>query len=147
MGVLVDGQICFGVQFAEGYEFPWFCEKYDFDIEAWWFNNINDFKPPFPYHHSLPKEKKKELLDYRKNFEKQHPLPVKPVNYCSSVCPIYILAVPKTVLAATKKHPEIFYPENLKVSDEDVQKLLQFCEKFELKFEFGPAWFLSCFHY
>jgi len=75
-------------------------------------------------------------------LKKQYPLPVEPVNY-SCGYPRFILAVPKTVITASRNSPETFQPENLKVSNEDVQELLQFCKRFELEFESGPTWFLS----
>jgi len=136
MSLLTDAQICFGVQF-EGCEFPWFCS----DIEEWWFE-VNDFQ--LPNHNSLPEEEVRKLIE---NFKKQHPLPVEPVNYYLRGYSTFILAVPKTIIAATKKHPEIFRPENLKVSNGDVQELLQFCKRFKLKFKTGPAWFLSLRYY
>ena len=142
MGVSTDGQICFGVLFEEGYEFPWDCEEYDYDIDVWW-DEMNGFNPPFPFNSSLSEEEQQKYFEYRRNFKKQHPLPVDTVNYCSCDYPMYILAIPKTWFIANRGYPVKFNPKELEVSQNEINNLLDFCEKYGLKFIDGPVWFLS----
>ena len=35
MGVSTDGQICYGIVFEEGHEFPWASDEYEKDISAY----------------------------------------------------------------------------------------------------------------
>ena len=47
MGVSTDGQICFGIMFDEGFEFPWNGGEDDQDLESWWMEEVCGYKPPF----------------------------------------------------------------------------------------------------
>ena len=114
MGISTDGQICFGVLFEEGYEFPWDCEEYAYDIYIWW-----------------------------DKIAESGSLPAIPVNYCSCDYPMYILAIPKTLFIANRGYPVKFNPKELEVSQDEVNNLLDFCKKYGLEFIDGPAWFLS----
>ena len=96
MGASIIGQICFGVLFDEGYPFPWDEEEYDFDIGTWWLK-LNNFKPPFPYDADASRETKERYFEYKRDFEKQHPLPVDLIASGSCDYPVYILAIPRTI--------------------------------------------------
>jgi len=134
MTVSIYGQLCFGIVFPEDYEFPW--DEID-HIEEWWFITNKEL-PPSSY-------------DEREEFLKKNPLPVELVNYCSGDSPMWILAVPSFVMTSSKGYPEeINIEDDFKVSDEEVNKLIDFCKKYcknedNEDVNLKPKWCLSSF--
>jgi hypothetical protein len=114
MTTSTDGQICFGVLFEEGYEFPWDEDPWNGNSEAWW-RDVNGYKPPFEMYNAdgdylggvrPSQEKIDAYYAHRREWNKAHaPLPVEEVNVCSGDYPIYILAVPGTVKTAGRGYP------------------------------------------
>lgn len=155
MGISTDGQICYGVIFEEGYEFPWDCKEYEYDIEVWWLKTVIKFKPSIELYDEngnylnglepTPAEFSKYYNERRVAFEKNQ-LPVKLVNYCSSEYPVYILAVPNTYFVANRGYPTNFEPELLQVAPHERQALTDFCEQFSLEYSGAPAWYLSSYY-
>lgn len=160
MAVSTNGQICYGVLFEEDYEFPWDAEEWDDDIESWWLFKVCGYANPFELYDKFGKyvggkEPHQRRIDRyystRQTFEKEHPLPVSLVNYCSGEYPAYILAVPESYIVARRGYPEVLPgPEGysdclakLEVEIEKSKALLDFCAKYRLIFESGPAWWLS----
>ena len=86
MSTSTDGQICYGIAFEEGFEFPWDADEYDGDIEEWWTVGILGFRRSFEMFTSQgewiggvewPQEKCDEYYDERRRFEEARPsLPV-----------------------------------------------------------------------
>lgn len=151
MSVSTDGQICFGVLLEEGAELPWNDESYDGDIENWWLA-INGFKSSVEIY-----DEKGEYIggkrpddatitkyfDEKHDFLKKHPV-LELVNYCSGDYPMYILAVPRTVLSASRGYPHEFNPSLLYVTDNERNSLVAFCKEHGL--EVGePRWYLSSY--
>lgn len=110
MGFSNDGHISFGYCFSEGYKFPWDAEPFNGDLEYWW-RHVKDYTPPFklygpdgeyaPGIELLPSLKKydkpkpkQEVIDAYYDpllaWDKEHPVPVVLVNYCSGDYPMYI---------------------------------------------------------
>ncbi len=167
MGVSTDGQICFGVAFPEGFEFPWDAEQFGDDFETWWREAVCGYKPPFQIYDEhgeyiggkKPSQSRiDEFIEHRSKFEKQHPVPVKLVNYCSHECPMYIIAVPSSCLENSRGYPEEIQPGNLKVSEADVESLKKFLkehvpvkpedlEYVDKRFDktMTPRWYLSSY--
>lgn len=153
MGVSTDGQICFGVVCEEGTEFPWDEKPWDGDIDEWWRMEVCKYHPEVEIydesgHYIDGKEPSQSVIeDYfsaQRAFDKEHPLPVELVNYCSEDCPMYILAVSPTVMNCRRGYPLSFKPESLTVATFDVAALLQFCETYGI--EHGePGWWLSSY--
>jgi len=152
MTVSTDGQICFGIVLDEGIELPWEDEDGEGYIELWWLD-VQGYKPPFEMYNDRgsyiggvkPSEKKhREYYDHQHAFEKTHPLPVKSVNYCSGDYPMYILAVPGSCKRANRGCPESFNPTELTVTQEEVEKLLQFCDDYGIEHD-EPKWWLSSY--
>lgn len=153
MGTSTDGQICYGIMFEEGIEFPW-SDKYEDDIESWWLYEVCKYKPAFEIYDSdgeyldgkRPSEER-VLLYYqqKREFEAAHPMPVKVVNYCSYEYPMYILAVPSTCLTNSRGYPAEFDPSKLVVSPEEAQALWDFCENNGIAMD-EPGWYLSSFY-
>jgi hypothetical protein len=68
--------------------------------------------------------------NYYQEWDKAHPLPIKLVNYCSGDCPMYMIALEETFKSNSRGYPQEFNPSDLKVTDEQRQKLIDFCEKY-----------------
>jgi hypothetical protein len=148
MGVSTDGQICFGIAFEEGFEFPWG----DDDEGNWWTDQVNGYKPPFSLYDDKgnflggkrpPQDQMDRYYDHLREFEAAHPMPVKVVNYCSYDCPMYILAVPSSFMKNSRGFPKDFDPSKLVVSDQEREELLAFCRDHGIEFEGEPKWYLS----
>lgn len=153
MGVSTDGQICYGVKFEEGYEFPWDID-HDGDIEEWWLA-VKGFKPSVEVYDSdgeyingiEPEESViNNYYQEKRDFVKANPRPVEEVNYCSGNCPMYILAIPSSCKSNSRGYPESFKPEELAVTDEEKSGLAAFIEEYELEPESEPGWWLSSYY-
>lgn len=148
MGVSTDGQICYGVLFEEGTEFPW--NESDMSLEDWW-RDQNDWAPSKPVYdeqgNRLPGITEADVRAYyqeQREWDEAHPCPVEEVNVCSGDYPIYILAVPSTVKRASRGTPEVIDKDtDFALSPADDLKLTEFLETHEIEHD-GPAqWYLS----
>lgn len=145
MGQSTDGEISFGYIFEEGFEFPW--DQYD-DIEDWW-RDVNGFAPTFyPYNEEgghkpgVTKDQIDAYFDEKREWVKNNSFPVQLVNYCSGECPMYILAVPGSVLTANRGYPKVI--TEMTVTNEQKAALLDFCVKYEIDLEEQePLWRVS----
>lgn len=125
MGMSTDGQLCFGICFEDGFEFPWDNEEFDNSIERWWNANKTDNTPP--------------------NIEL--------VNYCSCDYPAYILALRDTVVTAWRGRPQtVDIATIMKYSGEEGRRraeaiLFEFCAKagIELDEDQKPDWYVSSY--
>lgn len=152
MGVSTDGQICFGIMFEEGAEFPW-DEDFGGDIDEWWmhvtgyvpsihpYTGDGKYAPGFSEHDP----RIKEYYDEQRAWEKEHPCPIELVNYCSADCPMYIIAVPRTCNSCRRGYPEKFDPTDLTVKASEGEGLLEFCAKHGIEVEGKPEWYLSSY--
>jgi hypothetical protein len=151
MGTSIDGQICFGYAFEEGYEFPW--DVTEQELTQWWLD-VNGFKHSFEIYDERgnwlggikPEEIKiTKYYEESRDWLDKHPLPVELVNYCSEGYPMYILAVPSSVIECSWGIPHEFIPEALKVTEEEKEALRVFCEKYNLEPEKEMKWYLSSY--
>lgn len=154
MGISTNGQICFGILFPEEYAFPW--DKYG-DEEEWWLKDVLKYKPPFEIFDSKgeyidgvkpPKETIDKYYEYRRNFiNKSNAFPVDIVNCCSCDYPIYIMSVKSSFMFCYRGNPADFDLKDLFVSQDDRDKLIQFCEMYCKTDEdfpvMEPKWYLS----
>ena len=151
MGMSTDGQLCYGVRFDEGFEFPWA----DKDIEDWWRDTILGFKPSIEIFDSngeylngkRPSDEQIDaFFEERKAFsEKNKKLPVELVNYCSGDYPSYILAIPGSCKTANRGYPCIITDADMKVDAAAVEALRAFLKEFELTPEGEEGWYLSSY--
>lgn len=154
MGVSTNGQICFGLYFDQDTEFPWDSEEFDGDFNDWWwiqsgwmwygeqpFTTDGDYALGF----SSGDPRISAYYDSRREWLLSHPSPAAKINYQSGECPAYILAVPSSILIARRGYPKEFNPTSLRVSESDVERLVQFCEKYGLEFLEQPKWYLSSY--
>lgn len=151
MGVSTDGIICYGIKFDEEYGFPW--NDDDIDIEDWW-RVVSGFAPSVEIYDeqggyingtrpdgSVIDRYYEEL----RKWDKENPLPVQEVNYCSGDYPLYILAIPGTVKRASRGFPEAFRPEELLFPEDARQALIDFCDKYSIDYEDEPQWYLASY--
>lgn len=151
MGTSTNGQICYGIPFEEEFEFPW-GEK---DLKDWWLTNVLDYKPPFQLYdehgnhingHEPSREQVDEYYRHRREFLAEHPLPVELVNFCSNDYPMWIIAVPSSILKACRGDPTEFYPNKLNITEAQDARLIAFCNQHNI--ETGglqPQWLLSSY--
>lgn len=150
MGVSTDGKISYGIEFPEGFYFPWVDHD---DIEDWWLD-VNGYKPPFEIYDEEGEyiggvrpsdETIKAYFESRRIFHEKHPLPVELVNTCSYDYPMYILALKGTVMTANRGFPKTFDPASL-TKGEDPNRLIEFCRTHNIDTgDKQPAWYLSSF--
>lgn len=159
MGTSTDGQLCYGYLFDEGHEFPWYSEDDFGDLEMWWEEQNGYVELPLerePYTEDgdyqewfkkLSRDEQDKYLDPRwehhRKWVKDNPIPFDLVNYCSGDCPMYILAVPSTVITANRGYPERI------VSLPEIKGIKQFTECLQ---KYGihdcieqPSWYLSSY--
>ena len=149
MGTSTNGQLCYGIVFEEGFEFPW-----GDDIEDWWTYTIHGFKHSFELFDSAgnylngrepSRDECSRYWQERRDFEALHPLPVEVVNYCSGECPMYLLAVPGTVRVACRGYPEVIHPSALVVSNEGRDGLIGFLNDHGIDIPSDPGWLLTSY--
>ena len=152
MGVSTDGQICYGIAFEEGFEFPWTNEEDDGDYEDWWkgvnsYTNsmFNPFDDVGEYKEGIEKDDPRidEYFRHSREWLEQNPFPVEVVYHCSDECAMYILAVPETLIRCYRGDVVIFNPDSLKVSEEKREALLGFCRKYKIDADDSPKWLLT----
>ena len=144
MSTSINGQICYGIKFPDGYVFPWYN-----DIEKWW-RNENGYEKPFELYDESdesvkpPQEKIDEYYDHLHKWEDEHRMPVSLVNYQSCDDPLWIITVPSSEIYAQCGYPQEFFPLDFNIKGKDILSLLNFCDKYQLVGE-GPCWWLSSY--
>jgi len=160
MGQSTNGQICFGMEFEEGFEFPWDLES-DGDIEAWWRDEIHGFKPknnPFAetetgYRSDLDTEVKrnkavKAYFQERRDFEETMPdLPVEMVNMCSGDYPVYILSSSVLQMSASRGYPQEIDLDAINSCDfvKMHNDIIDFCNAHDIEVPEDPKLYLSSY--
>lgn len=151
MGQSTNGQICFGIAFEEGFEFPW----EDKDLDDFWLEDVLGFKHSFQLWDAegeyiggiKPSEERIDAyFAERDAFRNQHgDCPFALVNVCSGDYPQYILAIKRSCMTANRGYPKKFDPMNLTVTKEEIESLIDFCHKQGITCESEPAWYLSSY--
>lgn len=108
MGMSTDATICYGVLFDSNYEFPW--DEQGLEIDDWW---IDTSGYEFVGVGGTEYERSSREYSERAAWLASHSLPVALVNVCSGEYPIYVVAVPSTVLTAHRGEPVEFNPLDL----------------------------------
>lgn len=152
MSRATDGQLSFGFVFEEGFEFPWDDDKYEGDIDEWWLD-VRGFsgvaESPYDengnYRTGLNSDSPEVSIYYEKEREwlKNHPLPVKLVNYCSGDYPMFVIA--SKSFSNRRGYPNKISPESLMDTEEALQVLVDFCEEFGIEPEGEAAWWLTSY--
>lgn len=154
MTTSTNGQICYGVLFDEDHEFPWDSDEWEDDIEEWWLYEVCGYRPPFELYDTQgnwlngirPLDwQLREYYDSRHAFQDSHPMPVALVNYCSGDYPMYIVAIPNSVIIANRGYPEVVGVWNFTtVTEEEAALLMEFCREY-LGVTEEPSWWLSSY--
>ena len=153
MSTTTDGQICYGIVFEEGFEFPW--DVIEKDIDEWWIEDVLKFKPSVEIYtedgeyiggQRPSDEVVDQYYDEKTEFIKNSKtLPVQLVNYCSGDVPMYILAIPETVIDARRGYPQVINPQSLVTLEKYKTVLKQFCEDYSIEYSTEPDWYLSSY--
>ena len=148
MGVSTDAIICYGISYEEGYKFPW---DHKNSIEEWWVDDVLGFTPSIQIYDSegnhLPKVTEEQINQYwkeRRDFEDKCPLPVELIRHCSWGYPMFIVAVPSTVIYAHRGYPKELNPKHFDLSNHNIQSFIDFCKKHNI-YEEDPKWWLCSF--
>jgi hypothetical protein len=132
MSVSTDAILCYGIDYGDKGEFPW--GKYE--SREWYYEVHLGYQPPFQVYdsdgHYLNEVEPDEqtLHDYfahRHEFEKAHPMPFEVVTHCSNGYPEFIIAVPGTVITASRGYPE-------SISLLDLRRIEESCLWVEMNF-------------
>lgn len=142
MGVSTDGQISYGLLLTEDQELPWDEEPYEGDIEEWWCYEVLGFTP------STSDEEIEVIIEEEEAFIKRNgKIPISLVNACSGDYPTWIIAIPESILTASRGFPQIFNPmtlaENAPLKWNGI--LTNFCKHHGVKYTGVPQWYLSSY--
>ena len=151
MGTSTNANICYGIVLEDGYECPW-DGLYEGDIEAWWLaergfkHSFEIFDADGNYLEGAPASDDaiSNYFQEERAFQKANPIPVELVNYCSNDFPMYVIAVPGTVVTALRGNPTPFNPDNLLCNFDAEQAFLAFCKHYDFP-ESRPGWVLSSY--
>jgi len=139
----------FCVLLDEGVELPWD----NYSEEDWWIEQCG-FKPTFypfasdgNYTEGVSYNDPKVDAYYAEKQAFKDSMPVMPfdtVNICSGDYPMWILAVPGTLISCSRGYPNKFNPSEA-FSAVDASGLIAFCEKYGIEYNEPPAWYLSSY--
>lgn len=149
MGMSADAVLCYGMEFEEGYEFPW--SDID-DIDTWWREELGFKHKKYiwkddesDYLDGITEEEKDFYYQEIRDFDKANPCPVELV-FCGSMasdCYSTVIAAPKPMVRGSWDGATQFHPDEFKVRPEVLQKYYEFMNKyFEDVFE-GGKWLLT----
>jgi len=154
MSTSTDGQICYGIVFPEGYQFPWDDETFCGDLSEWWlFESGWNFSGPCPWDESgdyapgFSREDPRINVWYesRRLWLAGHPCPVIAINYQSAECPAWILAIPSTLTIAHRGYPKRIESQTITINSDHHRLFFDFIEKYNLQGEESPDWYLSSY--
>jgi hypothetical protein len=128
MGVSTDGILVFGIDLGE--EIPDFLEEFEGD-----FDNFLDSISGLPQYGE-------EGHDFTKDREFRDNYGVSLTTYCSYEYPMYIIAVNGTETNVNRGYVEEINPEDMKISQEKIDKLKSFCEEYGIEWQ-EPKWLLA----
>jgi hypothetical protein len=149
MSTSVEANLSYGFVFPEGFQFPWSSDEFDGDIDAWWrsingFDNIHEkpYNEEGEYKPGQNSASASVYYDARRKWSNQNPVPVKLVNYCSAEQPMIIIADSDT-FEAEWGSPASFNHDDF--SQNGADDLKAFLDKYGIKYEGEPQWWLSAY--
>jgi hypothetical protein len=148
MGMDASAALSFGMEFEEGYEFPWG----DDEIDEWWRKEIG-FKSSkeiydenWNYLPGVTKEEKDFHWKERQDFDKTNPCPVAEVK-CGSYdgCYNVILSAREPIIGGSWDNAREFDPTNDFVIPTDIlTKYNEFMNKYFPNEFTGGKWLMTC---
>lgn len=138
MGYSASGIICYGIMIPEGEEenLPWYDEDYKTDFDDWWALETG-YKPLYKLYDEtgehLPGVTEDMVDEYYGHFwewRRNHPCPIEEVTFCHHEYQMYVVALKKTISTAQGAYPTKLDKNYMQISEEDINVLLMFCEKY-----------------
>jgi hypothetical protein len=145
-----NGQICYGIRFNEGFEFPWDMGPWRGDHEAWWrdVNGYESLEYPWAkdgnYNPGFDADDPRitAYFVHRRAWDKGNPFPVELVFCGDFNSSNTILAVGSSCVFADEDE-ESFNPVDLVVPYGGIV-LLNFCQTWNIESD-HPKWWLSTY--
>lgn len=143
MGTSTDAIIAFGIVFEEYFEFPWSQDSDDLDdVEDFgdytnWWQKENGYKNPYTY-----EDNPDEWINHSIEWDKKNPIPFQEENYCSDECPMYALVIPKSIIRASRGHPESLELSKFNVDEKELLNFMNFLKKYNIEITEQPKWLL-----
>ena len=159
MGQSTDGSISYGVVIEEGTELPWEHELFNGDEFLWW-REVNGYENPHwcPYDgfgnykegvkESDPglEEKVSKYHRHTWDWEKENPMPVDLVNYCSAGLSTLRDRRQRQRASLLERSSGVrFDPKNLTVPEESRVALMKFLDDYAIEYEGSPGWLLTSY--
>jgi len=147
MGQSTDANICYGIPFEEGTEFPWDNEPFDGDFEEWYLREVSKFKPSFEIYDENgeylngirpSQEIIDKYFDEQREIVKNNKCPVEVFTHCHHECPMYIIGIRGTEQTANRGYPL----ELQEITKQDPTIITDFCKKYNIKYTEEPKWLL-----
>jgi hypothetical protein len=141
------GQLYYGVVLKDGFETPW----YDDFIEEWWIHEVHKFPQANRFFdesgHRIPgmDEEWRIYVNSFDEFKYAHPCPIEIIHMGNYDYPLSMLAVVNRGWTSYRRFPVRIEPSDMVHTDGDYQILMSFCEKYGIKYNGEPAWYLSSF--
>lgn len=154
MTVSTDAILCFGIAFndEDAPPFPWQADEFEGDLDGWWRDAVLGFRHPNPifdgeggYLGGVKPDSRTINAYYAliRKFDAEHPRPpVKDVRHCHHENLMHILAVPSTVVEASRGYPQEI--TGLNVTQDEIVALGAFCADHGIEGE-APRWWLASY--
>jgi len=141
MGTSTNANIFYGILLDEEQELPWGLssdeEDKPEDVEEWWLNL-----------HGIKRDDLEQWNDWRERVNKHlahNPIPFEEVNYCSEEYPMIALAVPRTVITATRGDPTTIEQWDFVCSAGELLHFAANIKKLGIVEMPTPRWYLSSY--
>ncbi len=140
MGTSTDAYIFYGILLDEEQEIPWGGRggsEGPEDVEEWWLEL-----------HGIKRDDLEHWNDWRERANKHlahNPLPFEEVNYCSLESPMIALAVPSTVIKATRGDPTTIEQWDFVCSAGELLHFAANIKKLGIAEMPAPRWYLSSY--
>lgn len=151
MGTSTDGQLSFGSPLSEEELYPW--DDHD-STEEWW-EVVNGYENPYGWVWDSEGNYNKErgiqkgspeirlYLDFRSQWNKEHPIPFSLVNTCSGDYPMLLFAVDNYV--ASRGYPNDLDLDKLIEKTPELTKIFEnLVERYKIHVD-PPKWWLSSY--
>ena len=123
---------------------PWYKDEYDYDIEYWW-QEINDLDSNYIYS-NIPKN----YNDYKDNWERNNPLPIKVKYILDENYPSVILRSPDSFFLQTDSfdvlelnmNPLVHFDGNIYNDSE----FINFCTKYLSNLDLTQKFYLAPYY-
>jgi hypothetical protein len=150
MSIDTFAKLAYGVLYPPDYQFAWSGDKYENDIDSWWYDEVCKYKPPFMLYDEhgglLPGFTDEDVRRYwsdRNDFEKKNPTPVRVVRagHFDDVSG-YIICLPKLYVSIRAYEVQKIDLDMLLIYSIDIEKIVSFCKQYAPLEHIEPHWYL-----